>query len=473
VGNPAEKPGKSFNVIASPPGLLACDFLALRGTVVMKVQSRQGVEAAHPASPTTRLVAIDALRGLAAAAVVLTHIPRQTHGEFDWLFFSFLPLDFGTLGVPLFIVLSGFCIHLATAQRTVAGDRPQVNWGRFWKRRFVRLYPAYVAAIVFSLATYAFAKSTGNLLPSQRLTSLWTDLSTHLVMVHNVTADFATGLNNPAFWTLALEEQLYGLFAVLLVLRRRMSITRIVWIALTVSLAWRLGVVWFQFVAARGFDIPRESHILTLGPLPAIGSWTMWAFGWWFLWVLGAAAAEAHSGALRLPQWCYSWRVALAAAAFGAPTYFRTLGVYTTYYLNDHSTGWLRVGLQSIGALSEPAFAVACFVVVNRWCRDEREGHRPGRWMRGAAAVGVFSYSLYLVHFPTIFMLEAYLPVGERQNLLHGVARIMVYVPICLVVAYIFFQAVERRCLRRPRATAYTAKSRVGLAYEATDASPG
>lgn len=398
-----------------------------------------------------RLVAIDALRGLAALAVVLTHIPREHHGEFDWLFFAFLPLDFGTLGVPLFIILSGFCIHLATAQRAAAGNRAPVNWGAFWKRRFVRLYPPYVAAIVFSLTAYAIAAATGHLLPNQMLKSGWADLTTHLVMVHNITADYATGLNNPAFWTLALEEQLYGLFAVLLILRRRMPITRVLWISLAVTLAWRLGVVWSQFIAARYFDIPRDSDVVALGALPAIGNWTMWVFGWWFLWVLGAVAAEAHVGAVRLPAWCYSWRVALASSLVGAATYFRTLGVYTTYYLDDRATGWLRVWLQSLGSLSEPAFAVAGFILVNRWCRREGEGLGSRRWMRATAAVGVFSYSLYLVHFPTIFMLEAYLPVGDRQSFLHAGLRILAYVPICLVVAYAFFMVVERRFLSRTK----------------------
>jgi peptidoglycan/LPS O-acetylase OafA/YrhL len=61
---------------------------------------------------------------MAAFAVVLTHIPRQHHGEFDWLFFAFLPLDFGALGVALFIVLSGFCIHLGVAR----GGHPEARF---------------------------------------------------------------------------------------------------------------------------------------------------------------------------------------------------------------------------------------------------------------------------------------------------------------------------------------------------------
>ena len=130
-------------------------------------------------------------------------------------------------------------------------------------------------------------------------------------------------------------------------------------------------------------------------------------------------------------------------------------------------TGWLRVWLQSVGALSEPAFAVACFIVVNRWCRAERQGQSVRRWMGAAAAIGVFSYSLYLIHFPTIFMLEAYLPIGDRQSFLHAPLRILVYVPICLAVAYAFFLVVERRFLSRGKSKVPAPKPNVGLAYEA------
>src|SRR5688500_1389308 len=88
-----------------------------------------------------RLTSIDALRGIAALAVVLTHIPREHRGRIDGTFFAFLPIDFGTLGVPLFLVISGFCIHLAVARRALEGHSASVDWAAFWKRRFYRLYP--------------------------------------------------------------------------------------------------------------------------------------------------------------------------------------------------------------------------------------------------------------------------------------------------------------------------------------------
>jgi peptidoglycan/LPS O-acetylase OafA/YrhL len=388
---------------------------------------------------------------MAAFAVVLTHIPRQHHGEFDWLFFAFLPLDFGALGVALFIVLSGFCIHLGVARGGASGSAVRLNWLEFWKRRFVRLYPAYVGAIVFSLAAYSTLLAFGRLPARRVMESAWTDLVIHLAMLQNVTPEYLSGLYNPAFWTLALEEQLYALFALVLVLRRRVPVTRVLLLALAVTLIWRIGGVWVQFTLSFYFDIARDAQVIAIPGVPAIGSWGTWAPAWWFLWVLGAVAAEAHAGIIRLPEWCYSWRVALGAAGACVPTYFRTLGVYTTYFLNDDSDRWLRVSLETIGVLSEVAFGLACFIVLNSWCRAERQQRFTGSWIRPAAAVGLFSYSLYLVHFPVIGMLEAFLPIGDRQSFAHAPLRVLVYSTICIAVAYAFFVLVERRFLTRSK----------------------
>ncbi|HET8529599.1 MAG TPA: acyltransferase family protein, partial [Methylomirabilota bacterium] len=64
---------------------------------------------------------VDQLRGLAALAVVLCHLAVSAYREapnlggdpWPWLA---LILGFGYLGVPLFFVISGFCIHLPQAR---------------------------------------------------------------------------------------------------------------------------------------------------------------------------------------------------------------------------------------------------------------------------------------------------------------------------------------------------------------------
>src|SRR6476660_9088344 len=97
-----------------------------------------------------RLTSIDALRGFAALGVVLYHavgradlaLPR---GLLQWPgFFVHSLTGFGYVGVFLFFVISGFCIHLQWARARAAGRQSQIEFGAFWKRRLRRLYPPYV-----------------------------------------------------------------------------------------------------------------------------------------------------------------------------------------------------------------------------------------------------------------------------------------------------------------------------------------
>lgn len=91
-----------------------------------------------------RILELDALRGLAALAVVLFHYTTR----YDELFghADSLPaaLPWGHYGVDLFFMLSGFVI-LMTLDRTAA------TWKFIWGR-FSRLYPAYWAAVFLTFA---------------------------------------------------------------------------------------------------------------------------------------------------------------------------------------------------------------------------------------------------------------------------------------------------------------------------------
>lgn len=396
------------------------------------------------------MVAIDLLRGLAALAVVFTHLPRPVPAGFDRSLLLALPLDFGVLGVPLFIVISGFCIHLGYARRLAAGRAGTWSWAAFWKRRFVRLYPTYLVAIGFSLAVASLLTRLGHAveLPADRT---W-DLLTHLLMVHNLTREYSGGLGNPPFWTLGLEEQLYGLFAVVVLLRARLSAARLLLAGLAVSLAWRLAHVWGPFLLARATGRPAEPFALPLGPL-TLGNADGWPFGWWFLWLVGAVAAEVWVGLVRVPAWCRSWGLVLACGGVTAFTHWRTLGRYARYWLSDDGPqGWVRAGLNSLVALSELVFAVGCFALLLRLVEWEQAG-KLTRWpARAVAAIGGFSYSLYLVHVPVIEGLTA---VFGTPATLAGVAvRAAVVVPACLGLAAGFFWLFERPFLRRGRSAA-------------------
>jgi peptidoglycan/LPS O-acetylase OafA/YrhL len=375
---------------------------------------------------------VDALRALAALAVLVGHIPF-TGGPLPASVQSVLAagLRLGRLGVPLFLVLSGFCIHLSVARRIAGGVGVRSDWGRFWKRRFWRLYPPYVAAIVFSLAIYAIAGAAAY--PSmERITSLPLDLLTHLLLIHNLFADYCFSLGDGPFWTLGLEEQLYALYALFLLLRRRWPVGRVLGLTLLVSLAWQCG--WHLHLGLDD-DGGQSAGAATL----ALGRWLKWPIGLWFAWALGAVAAEAHAGAIRLPRWLAQRRTAVLFVVVGLATSRAALELLAARVEN------FQFLLRILSGFSDLSFSAAAFVLLNRWVRQEAEGHFRGPLVRALGALGVMSYSLYLIHMPLLRLLVSWLPEGT--GLETWLLRLVVIVPVCLGVAALFFFLVERHFL--------------------------
>src|ERR1041384_8041903 len=101
-----------------------------------------------------RLRGIDALRGAAALGVVLFHAVQQGEKALPHNILQYpvrvvqFASTFGYIGVFLFFVISGFCIHLQWARSKAAGIEPEIHFTSFWKRRIRRLYPPYIIALL-------------------------------------------------------------------------------------------------------------------------------------------------------------------------------------------------------------------------------------------------------------------------------------------------------------------------------------
>jgi peptidoglycan/LPS O-acetylase OafA/YrhL len=389
---------------------------------------------------------VDILRALAALAVLYHHVPFSA-ADLPPLAQSLLsvPTRLGRLGVPLFLVLSGFCIHLSVARGLARGEGVRPKWSAFWRRRFWRLYPPYLAAIVLSLIIYLGLAGPEAYPDIERVIALPWDLLTHVLMAHNLFADYCFGLGNGPFWTLGLEEQLYGLYALFLILRRRRSAWWIAGAALLACLVWQC--TW-KFCC--GMDEGAVQPAWGTAPL-ALGRWLKWPIGLWFYWVLGALAAETYAGAVHLPVWCFSRRAALLFVALGLGTSHIALSI-----VNPAASQLTRLGiaaapfLRLLSGCSEPAFAVSAFILLNRWVRAERHGHFQGRLAHFLGAIGVMSYSLYLTHLPLVRLLVHLLPDGT--SLAIWFLRLAVVLPTCLGFAAVFFWLVERRFLCQPTA---------------------
>jgi peptidoglycan/LPS O-acetylase OafA/YrhL len=207
-----------------------------------------------------------------------------------------------------------------------------------------------------------------------------------------------------------------------------------------VSLAWQCG--WHAW---SGTDDGAGQPVLGVAPF-ALGRWLKWPIGLWFAWILGAVAAEAYAGAIRLPQWLVRWRMAVLFALIGLATSHAALD-----FVSLHSpSAWGRradfqIALRLLSGFSDLAFSAAAFVVLNRWVIREAEGHFRGPLVRVLGRLGVMSYSLYLIHVPLLRLILSWMPTGTGLD--SWLLRLVVIVPTCLGAAALFFFLIERHFL--------------------------
>lgn len=179
--------------------------------------------------PQTHLPFLDLFRGIAILAVFLFHSLHAAYDftELPWkgLFRDFqalhsplalYPLTYGSMGVAIFFVVSGFCIHLSYARSS------SHSWGEFAKKRFFRIYPPYLLAVLVFYFMWPFR--TYSLSSPGMQHQLWT----HLLEIHNLDGNTFYGING-SFWSIAVELQLYMIYPIMVFL---------VW-----KFGWRYGLL--------------------------------------------------------------------------------------------------------------------------------------------------------------------------------------------------------------------------------------
>lgn len=370
------------------------------------------------ASIASRLVSIDALRGIAALGVVLYHAVHQTGSAVpDNLFrypvrlIQFLS-SFGYIGVFLFFVISGFCIHLQWAKARAAGETPRINFGSFWKRRIRRLYPPYLITLAGFLVMMAFTTGID-------VTHFFIyDIVMHVMMLHNLDPQTCYSING-VFWTLAIEEQLYLAYFLLLFLRIRWGWGPTLLICALARVGWFfLGhLIWLK--TGVGIPVPEA------------------AASHWFTWALGAIAVEAAFGLVVIPKWCRN--IWLGSAAIVAASATSIILPVTQKDTLIHDAAWL---------LMHPVWGLGFFIVVNRFVHAEkswlRELGKP-KLVAALAAVGVFSYSLYLTHELVIMQSWWFVFKGLPPM----INTFLIVTPATIGFAWLFFLFCEKPYMRK------------------------
>jgi len=320
--------------------------------------------------------ALDALRGLAVLIVV------AFHSELGFA-------KGGYLGVSTFFTLSGFLITtLVLVEHTRTG---RVDLRAFWRRRFRRLLPAAVVAtaLVVVLVSLIGDPSTKQAMGGDAASSLLYIANWHLILNGSSYADLFTA-PGPLLhmWSLAVEEQFYLLFPLMVVLlsgrRGRQNGARP-----RLSLRVRLGIL----AAATIVISTMEPLLFSFGSDRAY-------FG------TDTRAAEIGVGIL------------LAVLAF--PTAARVdagqpLGVRSRRVLAVASTAALVAMAAAWASVSETSplwrhggfllYAVGSALVVAAGLYVVGPVGRIGS-LRPLCRLGLISYAVYLVHWPVLWVIS-------------------------------------------------------------------
>ena len=147
---------------------------------------------------------LDGVRGIAILSVVLFH---------SLLFIS------GWIGVQIFFVLSGFLITLILVNDS---DLPLGFYlKRFYWRRTLRVFPLYFGYVAV-LALVYFASGH-----PEAFRRDWPYLLTYTLNFRRIWPDFGTNIFYGRFWSLAIEEQFYLIWPLLVYLVPRKHLLNI------------------------------------------------------------------------------------------------------------------------------------------------------------------------------------------------------------------------------------------------------
>lgn len=348
---------------------------------------------------------LDVIRGIAILFVFLFHSLAVAFNQDQlpwgtWLrdlnvpssFLILLPASFGWAGVPIFFVISGFCIHLSFSQNR--------NWGIFFQRRFFRIYPPYLVALIFFSTLYPITKF--NLLSSWNAVAQFTS---HLALLHNFDIRSSYAINS-SFWSIAVEVQLYILYPIL--------------ILLTTRFGWRGSLFALGSVE---IVLRMTDGILFTINNAGLPQWISGSpFIYWFSWSIGAFLADCHLHNKYI---------------------FVSRGFLLTIMVSAVASNFLK----PFSSMTFPLFAIFTAGIIAKFLnKPEQHFHRLRFILHHLQNVGIWSFSIYLLHGPLLLAIPIVIRKITPNSDIHSIFIFLICIMswfVIVPISYFYYRWCE------------------------------
>lgn len=341
-----------------------------------------------------RLDSLQAIRGLAAALVVLYHTGTIYAVQLDKLFAANV-FRFGFSGVDIFFVLSGFTIYFS---HKVHGERRASEFLVFLVKRIFRIFPVYWVVVFGKVVV-----TGGGIDGAEIVSTLLLLPSSHPFI--NVA------------WTLSFELAFYAIFAASLLVNSKFRL----FVIFALSLAPVIPSNWLR-------EVGLESALVSfMGSL----HWVEFLFG-----VISAIYVRRVSVVDR--------SAAIAMLSIGGVSFIAAVLVGYIYSRAGVPSG--ASAYQQAELISNPIYENAVWIFggatalsITGLVQLERVGlFRPNGLLNW---LGDVSYSLYLCHGFVIvtFLRWSYFAVHVKEH------EWLIIVPwlLCIIAAYMMYRLVE------------------------------
>ena len=348
-------------------------------------------------SNKTNLIAIDIARAIAALGVFFYHqhignlFAKYTKIEI----FSYIDA-FGTFyAVPLFFLISGYCIHLSNLKYIQLNEPlPLIV---YYKRRFLRIYPPYLGAVIISVGFNAVTHFGKN--PNLQ------DSLVHLFCIQGFTVKYFNTINL-VLWTITVEIAFYILYPIFYYLRLKYSLN----LALTF-------VFFISAVNILYFSVQKNVSFAQY----------YWVGNIWFSWCCGAFIAD---------------KLYFDPKAFNKPSikviYIAIAALFISFLFLKISGSILGYQLKIL---------IWTGPVVYLLSKEHWLSQRKSLILNLLVYIGLSSYSLYLLHEPLInfknYLVHAFLP-SQLQ-----VTGLIIGVIVIPIIAWLNYCLIEKPFIYR------------------------